>query len=75
MPNARVCLSVRDIDEGFRVLSGVESLSLQGVDATLLAEYAVSSASLDTGQLFRHMAGNAFAGPAFLVLVISILCQ
>ena len=75
MPNARVCMSGPDIEEGFRVLSGLEALSIQGMDATLLAKYAASSGSLDTDQLFRDMAGNAFAGPIAVAFVISILCQ
>ena len=73
MPNARVCMSGLDVDEGFRVLSGLESLSIQGLDSTMLAQYAAMNASLDTDQLFRDMAGNAFAGPVALAFVISIL--
>ena len=68
-------MSGPDIEEGFRVLSGLEALSIQGMDATLLAKYAASSGSLDTDQLFRDMAGNAFAGPIAVAFVISILCQ
>ena len=47
-------MSGLDIQEGFRVLSGLEALSIQGMDATLLAKYAASSASLDTDQLFQQ---------------------